>query len=154
MSVPVRIESLYHDDPRFEHLLDFIYDVLYRPLGIDEHGPWRHIEGGAVHFVAIDGSDRIVGCARMAPIDETHVRQVRTVAVGFDQQGTGLGRRLMERLEKAAVDEGARELVLNARIPALGFYERLGFVVESDEFINPPSGLPHRRMRKRLFASA
>lgn len=145
-----RIEPFAHGGPRFNELLDFIYDVLYRPFAIDIEGPWRHVEEGSIHFVAFDESDRIIGCARMAPADATSARQVRTVAVADDRQGGGLGRELMLAIEKAALAEGTTRLWLNARVPAVGFYERLGYVVESEPFINPPSGLLHRRMRKLL----
>ncbi len=145
-----RIEPFAHGGPRFNELLDFIYDILYRPFDIDIEGPWRHVEEGSLHFVAFDESDRIIGCARMAPSDGTSARQVRTVAVANERQGSGLGRELMFAIEKAAIAEGATELWLNARVPAVGFYERLGYAVESEAFINPPSGLPHKRMRKLL----
>ena len=44
---------------------------------------------------------------------------------------------------------GADDLWLNARVSAIGFHERLGFVVASDEFAIGKTGLPHRRTEYR-----
>src|SRR5204862_77624 len=41
-----------------------------------------------------------------------------------------------------------RELVLNAQLPVLAFYERLGYRAEGPEFLE--AGIPHRAMRKPL----
>ena len=43
-------------------------------------------------------------------------------------------------------DGGAVDLFLNAQTHALGFYERAGFVVEGDEFLE--AGIRHVRMTR------
>jgi ElaA protein len=40
------------------------------------------------------------------------------------------------------------EARLGSQSHATGFYEKLGFVVEGDEFLD--AGIPHRRMRRAL----
>ena len=39
---------------------------------------------------------------------------------------------------------GAPLLWANARMTALGFYERLGFEVVGEEYLHGPLGLPHK----------
>ena len=72
-------------------------------------------------------------------------------------QSKGLGRALVEVLEREAVEDppaGAnggpvRLLWCNARTPAVPFYRKLGWQVVSEEFLIPTAG-PHFRMMKRL----
>jgi ribosomal protein S18 acetylase RimI-like enzyme len=89
--------------------------------------------------------DRVVGAVKLGrptPLaTNAHVLMVAGLAVAADQQGTGLGRRLMS----AAVDEararGARRLtlrVLGRNDRARALYSSLGFVVEGvlrEEFL-------------------
>ncbi|QMV62099.1 GNAT family N-acetyltransferase [Pseudomonas berkeleyensis] len=63
---------------------------------------------------------------------------IRTVFVDPTQQGKGIGRRLMEAIERLAQERGARELLVPSSLTAQGFYRQLGFtqireVVEGEE---------------------
>jgi ribosomal protein S18 acetylase RimI-like enzyme len=70
------------------------------------------------------------------------------MAVSPDRQRRGLGRRLLEDLENDLRARGFRTLVLNARTSAVGFYERLGYSVLGEEFVDVT--VPHVRMSKRV----
>ena len=65
-----------------------------------------------------------------------------------DYRGRGIGSRLLRALIEEARARGDREVVLNAQIQAIPFYQRLGFVAEGSVFDD--AGIPHRRMRYRL----
>jgi len=70
------------------------------------------------------------------------------VAVRRSVRRSGIGRALMRALEDEAHARGHRELVLNAQVAVIAFYERLGYRVEGPEFLE--AGIPHRAMRKPL----
>ncbi len=55
-----------------------------------------------------------------------------------ETQGTGSGRKLMERVEKIAVDDHCSHLTLNVNKynKALGFYQKMGFNVARPEVID------------------
>ena len=146
----IRIIDMTTAHERFPEVRDFIYEILYAPFGIDYNGIWNAIEDGALFKGALDREDRIVGCARLVPTREDGAAVVRTVATSAKYRGLGLGRRLMHEIEREAHARGATHMWLNARVPALGFYENLGYRSTSDEFVNPPSGLLHRTMVKDL----
>ena len=54
------------------------------------------------------------------------------------------------RLEQLAAAQGATEVWLNSRHSAYGFYERLGYLAEGDEYDSELTGIRHRLMRKQL----
>lgn len=146
----VRIEFVSHDWDRFNEVLELCFDVLYADFGVERDAEWYHPANGSEFAVALGGGDELLGTARLLPAPGDASRQVRQVAVRPSACGHGVGRELMRALERVAVAEGACELWLNSRATAYGFYERLGFVAEGDEFVSELTGILHRGMRKRL----
>lgn len=67
----------------------------------------------------------------------------RGMAVDDAMQGLGIGRALMRGLVTRARGVGAQVLWANGRDGALGFYERIGFRVAGDGFLDREMQLPH-----------
>lgn len=146
----MRIERIDESWDRFDRVLDLIYIVLYRDFGVAPESEWYVSGEAGSHVVALSHRGGLLGVARLMgrPGDES--RQLRQVAVEPAVHGTGVGRALVTELERIAAEEGAREVVLNARDTAIPFYERLGYIGEGDLFVSELTGIPHRFMRKRL----
>ncbi len=70
------------------------------------------------------------------------------MAVGAGLQGKGIGRVLMSFAENIARDHGYRRITMHARKSVLGFYEKSGYKVCSDEFEEVT--IPHHVMEKEL----
>jgi predicted GNAT family N-acyltransferase len=144
------VETVAHDWSRFDEVLDLYYDVLYGPFGVERDFEWYHPAHGSRFAIALGSADELLGSARLLPEAGETVRQVRQVVVSPAAQGLGVGRELMTTLEHIAAEEGARELWLNARHTAFGFYEALGWKFTGEPFVSELTGIPHREMRKRL----
>lgn len=69
--------------------------------------------------------------------------QLKGMAVDDALQGTGLGARLIAAGAAHARGTGAAVVWARARDTALSFYERCGFEVEGEGFIDTPTGMPH-----------
>lgn len=100
------------------------------------------------HLAALDTSGRVLATSTWLRRDfvgrpDRSAYQLRGMATAVDHQGRGLGARL--------IDAGLQELSTrridivwaNARDAALDFYQRLGFSVEGDGFVESVTGLPH-----------
>jgi GNAT superfamily N-acetyltransferase len=104
------------------------------------------------HFVATADDGRVVGCVTVFP-SPWHGRgdawQLRGMGVAADLQGAGVGRKLLAAVDDFLRTLGPRPPVIwcNARVTAIGFYERCGWVVASDVFELPPIG-PHVKMTR------
>lgn len=59
---------------------------------------------------------------------------VRTVFVAPDVQNRGVGRQLMKRVEKVAIENGLSTIFVPSSITAEAFYRGLGFHALRDEF--------------------
>ena len=60
----------------------------------------------------------------------------------------GIGRLIITQLEQQAKRSGAKKAKLDAQVHAIGFYEKLGYTVQSDVFVD--AGIEHVLMTKTL----
>lgn len=77
--------------------------------------------------------------------DEYHVGRV---AVKKTHRHKGLGRVIMSELEKIALANMARRVVLSAQVPAIDFYRSCGYQVEGEQYNDQHQ--PHQKMVKLL----
>lgn len=120
--------------------------VFIEEQGVSEADEVDGLDEAAIHLLALDG-DRPVGTARL--LVKGAVAKIGRVCVLRQARGTGLGAALI----RAALDElraqpGVREAMLGSQSHATGFYEKLGFVVIGEEFLD--AGIRHRDMRRAL----
>lgn len=104
------------------------------------------------HVVAVDADGRTVGCAtfHFTTWDGGPAWQLRGMATDPAFRGTGLGKAMLAFAESGLrAETPVRQLWCNARVPAIGFYERLGWHVVSEPFEVPTAG-PHVKMTKSL----
>lgn len=88
-----------------------------------------------MHFLALEG-DFPIGTARLLPDG-----QIGRVSVLKDWRGLKVGDALMQAVIGEAEKRGLKQLMLSAQVQATAFYERLGFSIVSEEFLE--AGIPH-----------
>ncbi|MEU9921066.1 ribosomal protein S18-alanine N-acetyltransferase [Streptomyces griseoluteus] len=85
-------------------------------------------DGATRRYLVAEDDGRIVGYAGLASAGD--LGDVQTIAVARDQQGTGLGARLLTELLRAATAFECAEVMLECRVDntrAQKLYERFGF---------------------------
>lgn len=127
------------------------YEMLYRDFGVAEQDDWYQGEAPSIHAIA-RYQGQLLGAARLLGEIGDAQRQLRQVFVIPEMQRTGVGRALVDALERLAAAEGASTVWLNARDSAFAFYERLHYEYDGDLFVSAMTGIPHRRMHRDLSA--
>jgi GNAT superfamily N-acetyltransferase len=85
------------------------------------------------------------------PVDpDERAVQLRGMATRADLQGTGLGGVLLDGGCALMAEGGATQIWARARDSALVFYERHGFAVVGNGFIDANTQLPHHLVIRRL----
>ena len=139
--------------PYAELSLDELYEILrvraevfvveQQCFYLDPDG----IDRVAVHVGLRDDAGALAAYARMFPEEGGegvwHVGRVLAV-----RRGGGLGRRVMEEVERVVALRGAKLLRMEAQRQAAGFYARLGWRETGPDF--DEAGIPHVRMEKGL----
>ena len=122
--------------------------ILRLPLGLNLLQEDLSNEAEYLHFGMFQ-SDQLVAYVLAVPLGSGRGK-LRQMAVSDECQGQGIGRRLIESVEERLVQKGYQIVELDARREAIGFYEKLGYVPQGDEFISVT--IPHQRMTKVIAA--
>ena len=121
-------------------------EILRKPLGLTLDPKDLEREKDDVLMGAFE-DDKMLGCCLLTKKDQ-HTMRLRQMAVPNSMQGKGIGRALMIFAENVARDLGYKTLCMHARKTAQGFYEKLGYKVSGEEFIEVT--IPHYIMEKAL----
>lgn len=78
----------------------------------------------------------------------SHLFKIQRVAVISSARKTGAGKKLMAELERYIRAQNAEIMILDSQDQAIPFYEKSGFSMEGDGFMD--AGIPHHRMTKRI----
>lgn len=108
-----------------------------------------------VHLAAINGAGAVIGtstwftkeCPERPGVPAV---QLKGMAVDDVVQVGGVGRALVTTGESYARDRGAMIVWARARDTALGFYERCGYAVTGDGFIDGPTAMAHHIVVREL----
>jgi predicted GNAT family N-acyltransferase len=127
--------------------------AIRRAVFMDEQGVPEALEfdgedEACAQWLAVDEAGP-VGTMRVRPAREAAKRQ--RVAVLARARGTGVGDRLMRHVLRELAAEGIARASLDAQVPVIPFYERLGFAAHGPEFDD--AGIPHRAMSLDLSTS-
>jgi predicted GNAT family N-acyltransferase len=135
-----------HGTKEYQQMVNLRIEILRKPLGLSFDPKDLEKEKEDVLMGAFE-DDRILGCCLLTRMDQ-HTMRLRQMAVPNSMQGKGIGRALMIFAENIARDLGYRKLCMHARVTALGFYEKLGYTTNGEEFIEVT--IPHYIMEKAL----
>jgi predicted GNAT family N-acyltransferase len=122
-------------------------DILRKPLGLAFIAEELEKEKEDILIGAFE-EDKMLGCCMLINTEPGTVR-LRQMAVINTLQGKGIGKALMQFAENIARDRGYRKITMHARKTATGFYEKLGYSTNGEEFLEVT--LPHVVMEKQLL---
>lgn len=104
--------------------------------------PWHQLQGSerddqeatSMHFMAKLPDGKLAGTARLQEMDPA-TAQVRYMAVAAEYHGMGIGKQLMQAMEKKAGEMGYKKIFLQARENAVAFYKANGFQIIEKTFL-------------------
>ncbi len=140
------LKLIDHGSPEYQQMVDLRFQILRKPLGLSFSEEDLAAELQDILLGCFE-DDRLEACCILTKTDPKTVR-LRQMAVSSNLQGKGIGRVLMSFAENVARDHGYRRLTMHARKSALGFYEKNGYRICSDEFLEVT--IPHYVMEKEL----
>lgn len=140
------LKIIDHGSTEYLQMVKLRDDVLRKPLGL-VFTPAELEQEKENMLIAAFEDDEILGCCMLVEEDPRIVR-LRQMAVLNNLQGKGIGRALISFAENIARDRGYRFINMHARINAVGFYEKVGYVVKGNKFTEVT--IPHYLMEKSL----
>jgi len=140
------LKLIDHGSKEYQRMVELRRAILRKPLGLEFDASELEREKEDI-LIGCFEDDKLEGCCLLTKSDEKTVR-LRQMAVLSGLQGKGFGKVLMQFAENIARDRGYRKIIMHARKTAVGFYEKLGYKVTSDEFLE--LSIPHFIMEKDL----
>jgi len=140
------LKQIDHGSKEYQQMVDLRFQILRKPLGLSFSEEDLAAETDDILLGCFE-DDSLEACCVLTKTDPKTVR-LRQMAVSANLQGKGIGRVLMSFAENVARDHGYRRLTMHARKSALGFYEKNGYRICSDEFNEVT--IPHYVMEKEL----
>jgi len=104
-----------------------------------------HFDDNSIHFIGYkDGQP--IAASRLRFIE--HSGKLERICVLPSYRGKSYGRQLIEAMEKEILNHDFVKAKLNSQSHATEFYEKLGYKIISEEFMD--AGIPHVTMTKKL----
>ena len=134
-------------EEEWERYDNFRWQVLRKPIKMS-HIPLKdNLEEASIHLMGVTSEGKIIACGRLH-LNTSYEAQIRYMGVSEDSRRSGIGSKMLKKLEDDAIKQGANQIMLNARENAVPFYKSLGYFevghYESDIQI------PHTRMEKKI----
>jgi len=138
--------TVNYGSPEYRSMCRLRDEALRKPIGLRLTEEETLRDKNDVLIVCMKNEEAIA-CCILTKIDSETV-QLRQMAVAADFQGKGLGKEILLFAEKVAEANGYSTIRMHARKTAIGFYEKIGYGVIGDEFMEV--GIPHFEMAKRI----
>ncbi len=137
-SISVRVADWQKDNADLRRIRE---KVFIAEQAVPPELEWDTEDAEAVHFLAYEG-DYAIGAARLL-LDG----QIGRVSVLKDWRGLNVGDALLAAVIAEAERRGLHEQRLSAQVQATPFYERHGFRILSEEYLD--AGIPHVDMLRQ-----
>ncbi|MFN3375479.1 MAG: YbgC/FadM family acyl-CoA thioesterase [Burkholderiaceae bacterium] len=121
--------------------------VFVREQGIAPEVEADALDATAHHAVVYNRLGMAVATGRLLQ-SAPGLGRIGRMAVDRSLRGSGWGLRVLDALVQAARERGDRSVELHAQASAQGFYERAGFAVTGESYVE--AGLPHVPMARAL----
>jgi predicted GNAT family N-acyltransferase len=139
-------------EKQYKQYYQLRWKILRAPWNQPEGSEVDDIEEHCIHLMAVDTNSEdkttVIGVARLQYNSDTEA-QLRYMAVAREYEKQGIGRGLVNVMEQYAQDACCEKIVLDAREPAVGFYQKLGYKVIEKTYVLFDE-IQHYRMLKEL----
>lgn len=146
-ALPIKITNDINSDI-YQDALSLRRSVFIEEQKVEEALEIDEYEKDCWHIVLYNTEKKPIATARILLQDDSVVK-IQRVAVIKDVRGQNIGEVIMGATEEKAKDLGAKIAKLGAQTHAIGFYEKLGYEICSDLYIE--AGIEHKNMQKSLI---
>jgi len=121
-------------DEELKQYFHFRWQRLRKPWNEPEGSEKDDIEDECFHLMICDDGNKCIGIGRLQFNTDIEA-QIRYMAVAEKFERQGVGRKIIDTLENKAKEKNITSIILDAREPAVGFYEKLGYVKKEKTYL-------------------
>lgn len=132
MTVAFRIEQTRWHSPKQAMLKALREQIFIIEQSVPEYIEWDEYDESAIHLLALNSQQQAIGCARILLARG----RVGRMGVLKAWRGQGVGHALLMEAIAICKAHGLKQLQLSSQTHAIKFYQKAGFVVTSDAYID------------------
>ncbi len=141
------LKEIIHSSKEYDAMVALRFEILRKPLGLTFTKEQLASEKNYIHL-GLFLQQELLACCILLPAKNNSF-QLKQMAVSNRQQSKGLGAQLLAFAEEIAIKNNTSNIILHARQTALGFYQKAGYNILGDMFMEV--GIPHFEMEKKLI---
>ncbi|QMU62403.1 MAG: GNAT family N-acetyltransferase [Gammaproteobacteria bacterium] len=135
-----------NSEKEFEDYFTFRWELLRKPLGFKRGSEQDELENTAFQLAAFN--NKIIIAVGRLHIEKNNTARIRYMAVDSAFRKQGVGSRLLNKLEKYAIEKNIGSCWLYARETAAPFYTKNHYNIIGEAISKLE--IPHQRMQKIL----
>ena len=144
----ITVELIQPHSNKYRRACQLRYELFFAEHDLPWDVVFNQRQANDFH-ASISIEDRLVAYGQLVPQCD-RIYQIRQMVVDPSYQRQNLGKRILSFLIEIAKQEAAIALTLNARLTAVGFYQKLGFKTFGTPFPSTTTGVPHIAMNRKL----
>lgn len=133
------------DDPSYKDGLDIRFKVFVEEQKVPKEEEIDEHEEESYHLT-IYQDGKAVGTGRILP--KGAIAKFGRIAVLKEVRGTGLGKLLMDEMERKSKELDFQKIQLGGQVSAIAFYNKCGFREYGEVFVE--AGIDHKMMEKKI----
>ena len=141
------VKLIKYNSPEYHQACQLRYRLFFA-----EHNLPKNVvldESHANYYHAAIIQDRVIAYGQLVP-HPNRIYQICQMVVEPSYQNQSLGKNILSTLIQIAKHQNAIVITLNARLTAVGFYQKLWFQTCGTKFPSTITGVPHIKMYKKL----
>ncbi len=138
------ISEIQKDELLYEKALELRYFIFFKEHNLSKDILNDEMEERSTH-IAISQDGELIAYGRLFT-NNSEEFQISQMVVSPNYQSQGYGVKLLLGLMRTAKNRGAKTIVLDARISAIGFYVKQGFQRVGQVYNSRSTGVPHIKM--------
>ena len=144
----VHFLEIFYNTKHYKEACRLRDDILRKPLGMSLYDQNLEEEKDHIHIIGKSLEDNVIAYLQFKIIDGK-LAKMQQVVVLPKYQSIGVGKSLVNFSEKFISNIGIYSILLHAREPVVGFYEKLGYEKFGEKFLEVT--IPHHKMNKNLI---
>lgn len=110
------------------------WEILRKPWNQPLGSEKAEDDSKAIHGMLVDKEDCVIAVSRLH-YNTTEEAQIRYMGVLEEYRGKGYGMQLLMELEKIAIKQGIKRLMLHSRYNAIPFYKKANYVIAKKSYL-------------------
>lgn len=148
MSNIEEIIEIEPDSSFYRDALNLRYDLFFRDCNLPFDILFDQKENNSYHLGIIH-NNVLLAYGRLTKISRIRF-QISQMVVKSEYQGQGFGSQILKKLISVSKDNKASIITLNARLSAIGLYEKFSFKISGKSFLSETTKVEHIKMNLQL----